>query len=160
MLPPSTSSPRRLDILRERGLRDVREADLSTIRDSDGYDNHPHDDERNRPAGNPRWPRPVSWRRHPVCSGATGAWCWIRARWNRRTRRRPPPPAVWPDVPTAYVGEAWISIEFDGERGTPFRELYVDHTTLEAHAARAGWRSSLVFHDEHGAYTAVLQPPR
>jgi SAM-dependent methyltransferase len=70
------------------------------------------------------------------------------------------PHIEWPDEPSAYVGESWIVLEYGGEMGAPFRELYVDHATLEGHAHRAGWRCDVVFLDENGAFTAVLTPPR
>jgi SAM-dependent methyltransferase len=66
----------------------------------------------------------------------------------------------WPDEPSTYVGESWIRLEYAGELGPPFRELYIDHATLEGHAERAGWRCEIVFHEENGAFTAVMQPPR
>jgi SAM-dependent methyltransferase len=70
------------------------------------------------------------------------------------------PRIEWPDEPSLYLGESWIRLEYDGDLGSPFRELYVDHATLEGHAERAGWRCEVVFHEENGAYTAVLTPPR
>ena len=64
----------------------------------------------------------------------------------------------WPP-PTAsgYPGEAWIRLEYDGEIGPPFQELYLDAATLAAHAARSGWHCELAFTDERGAYLARLR---
>lgn len=70
------------------------------------------------------------------------------------------PRPEWPNEPSVYVGESWIRLEYRGDRGEPFRELYIDHSTLAGHAERAGWRCDVIFLDEHGAYTALLHPPR
>jgi SAM-dependent methyltransferase len=70
------------------------------------------------------------------------------------------PDPDWPKEPSVYVGESWIRLEYRGNRGEPFRELYIDHSTLEGHAQRAGWRCDVIFLDEHGAFTALLHPPR
>ena len=66
----------------------------------------------------------------------------------------------WPE-PTAdgYAGEAWIRLEYRGEVGAPFRELYVDAETLAARVERVGWRCEIAFTDEAGAYLARLRPP-
>jgi hypothetical protein len=70
------------------------------------------------------------------------------------------PRMEWPNEPSTYVGESWMRLEYAGEMGAPFRELFIDHATLEGHAERAGWRCEIVFHEESGAFTAVMQPPR
>ena len=75
----------------------------------------------------------------------------------------PPPGAPeweWPEPPAdGYPGEAWIRLEYRGEVGAPFRELYVDAETLAAHVERGGWRCEFAFTDEAGAYLARLRPP-
>lgn len=151
--------PEAVDIMRDRGVNDARQTDLFRLRDPDGFDTILMMMNGTGPLGTldgldrfleraPGWLR----RGGRVILDSSQV----------EPQDPPPnaPPADWPDEPAAYVGEAWICIEFEGERGAPFRELYVDHTTLEGHAHRAGWRSSLIFHDEHGAFTALLQPPR
>jgi SAM-dependent methyltransferase len=55
-----------------------------------------------------------------------------------------------------YPGEAWIELEYKGERGPPFRELYADSETLAERSANAGWECEIVFRDEHGGYVARL----
>lgn len=57
----------------------------------------------------------------------------------------------WPTREGNYIGEAWISLEYRGERGPPFRELYVDSDTLADHTARAGWACEIVL-EEGGGY--------
>ncbi len=56
----------------------------------------------------------------------------------------------------AYYGEAWIELEYNGERGPPFRELYIDSATLATHAAAADFDCEFVFWDELGGYVARL----
>ena len=66
---------------------------------------------------------------------------------------------AWPP-PTeeAYPGEAWIRLEYRGETGPPFRELYVDAATLVERAAAAGWDARIAFEDGSGGYLARLVP--
>ena len=56
----------------------------------------------------------------------------------------------------AYPGETWITLEYKGETGPPFRELYVDAETLAEHAVAAGFNCAVVFWDEMGGYVARL----
>jgi SAM-dependent methyltransferase len=58
-----------------------------------------------------------------------------------------------------YYGEAWIELEYRGEKGPPFRELYADSDTLARHAEAAGWECEIVFRDELGGYVARLTRP-
>lgn len=60
----------------------------------------------------------------------------------------------WPD-PGEYAGQAWIELEFDGLRGIPFRELYVDVVTLRERAERQGWTAEVAF-EEDGAFLLRL----
>lgn len=64
----------------------------------------------------------------------------------------------WPPTPDAYPGEAWIELEYEGRRGLPFRELYVDMETLVERAETAGWRCQIAFEGEAGGYLARLVP--
>ncbi len=64
--------------------------------------------------------------------------------------------AVAVEDASGYAGEAWIELEYKGERGPPFRELYCDSETLEEHAIAAGYQPEIVFRDEYGAYVARL----
>lgn len=68
-----------------------------------------------------------------------------------------PASGSWPP-PTedAYPGEAWIELEYKGERGAPFRELYVDPETLAEHAAQFSWACTIAFGDGEGCYLARL----
>ncbi|MGD2216584.1 MAG: class I SAM-dependent methyltransferase [Gemmatimonadales bacterium] len=54
-------------------------------------------------------------------------------------------------------GEAWITLEYKGQRGPPFRELYADSETLTLRAAAAGFGCEVVFRDELGGYVARLR---
>jgi SAM-dependent methyltransferase len=71
------------------------------------------------------------------------------------------PRHVWPP-PTSegYGGEAWIRLEYAGEIGPPFRELYLGVEEMMTHAALCGWRCDIAFTDDSGAYLACLRPGR
>ncbi len=55
-----------------------------------------------------------------------------------------------------YIGEAWIQLEYGGERGPPFRELYVDYDNLVQRATSGGWNCELAYRDG-GGYLAQLR---
>lgn len=66
------------------------------------------------------------------------------------------------DLPTeepSYPGEAWIRLEYDGELGPAFRELYVEEDVLAERAGAGGWACSFVHRDEEGSYVAQLLWP-
>lgn len=65
----------------------------------------------------------------------------------------------WPEQASEYDGEAWIRLEYRGEIGPPFRELYLDLATLDEIAAECGWSLGVAFEDEEGGYLARLTPP-
>lgn len=56
----------------------------------------------------------------------------------------------------SYPGETWIELEYRGERGPPFRELYADPETLCGCARSCGWKPEIVHRDELGGYVARL----
>jgi SAM-dependent methyltransferase len=56
-----------------------------------------------------------------------------------------------------YVGEIQFQLEFEGERGDPFSQLYVDPDTLSALARRAGWEIAIEAHGPNGAYLSSLR---
>jgi SAM-dependent methyltransferase len=58
-----------------------------------------------------------------------------------------------------YIGELHFQLEFEGRKGDPFRQLYVDSQTLGRYARRAGWSCEIVLPpDEYGHYLARLNP--
>ncbi len=61
----------------------------------------------------------------------------------------------WPARTGDYVGEAWIRLEYLGQVGEPFRELYVDFDTLKERSNRQGWDCERVF-GETESYVARL----
>lgn len=65
----------------------------------------------------------------------------------------------WPPAETDYPGEAWIRLEYRGELGEPFRELYVDLETLTRHAGAAGWTAQPAYQDATGSYLVRLVRP-
>jgi SAM-dependent methyltransferase len=56
-----------------------------------------------------------------------------------------------------YVGELHFQLEFEGKKGPPFAQLYVDSATLRRHAVEAGWSCEVVQEpDVYGNYLARL----
>ncbi|MFC1531391.1 class I SAM-dependent methyltransferase [Gemmatimonadota bacterium] len=55
-----------------------------------------------------------------------------------------------------YVGEIQFQFEFDGQRGAPFSQLYVDPDTLSILASRVGWKAEIVGRGEDGAFLSRL----
>lgn len=58
-----------------------------------------------------------------------------------------------------YIGELHFQLEFEGRKGPPFSQLYVDPDTLGRHARAAGWTCDVVQGpDESGHYLTRLAP--
>jgi SAM-dependent methyltransferase len=58
-----------------------------------------------------------------------------------------------------YLGELHFQVEFDGKKGAPFAQLYVDASTLASYAAEEGWNCEIVVvPDQYGNYLARLTP--
>ena len=58
-----------------------------------------------------------------------------------------------------YIGELHFQLEFDGRKGPPFGQLYVDPETLSRYAADAGWGFEVLQKpDEYGHYFVRLTP--
>ena len=58
-----------------------------------------------------------------------------------------------------YVGELHFQVEYEGRKGDPFPQLYVDANSLIRHAREAGWDCEIVLEpDEYGHYLARLTP--
>jgi SAM-dependent methyltransferase len=58
-----------------------------------------------------------------------------------------------------YVGELHFQIEYGGDKGEPFPQLYVDANTLIHHAREEDWSCEIVRDpDEYGHYLARLTP--
>ena len=58
-----------------------------------------------------------------------------------------------------YLGELHFQLEFQGRKGPPFGQLYVDPETLGQYARREGWSCELLLApDEYGHYLARLTP--
>lgn len=55
-----------------------------------------------------------------------------------------------------YIGEIQFQLEYRGEKGPPFPQLWVDPETLRQRAVRAGWVFELVQTGEAGSYLARL----
>jgi SAM-dependent methyltransferase len=58
-----------------------------------------------------------------------------------------------------YIGELHFQLEFQGRKGPPFGQLYVDPETLKRYADEAGWRYDILLApDDHGHYLVRLTP--
>lgn len=64
------------------------------------------------------------------------------------------------DLEMASSGELQYQIEFDGEKGAPFPQLFLDSVTLQGAAEREGWEMEAVWEGEGGEYLARLIRPR
>jgi SAM-dependent methyltransferase len=58
-----------------------------------------------------------------------------------------------------YVGELHFQVEYEGKKGEPFPQLWVDPATLRRYAGEEGWGCEIVCDpDEYGNYLARLTP--
>jgi SAM-dependent methyltransferase len=58
-----------------------------------------------------------------------------------------------------YLGELHFQLEFEGRKGPPFGQLYVDPETLARYADAEGWGCEIVLDpDKYGSYLARLTP--
>jgi SAM-dependent methyltransferase len=58
-----------------------------------------------------------------------------------------------------YIGELHFQLEFEGSKGPPFGQLYVDPETLIEYADLEGWSCEIVLDpDKYGNYLARLTP--
>jgi SAM-dependent methyltransferase len=55
-----------------------------------------------------------------------------------------------------YPGELQYQLEFRGERGAPFPQLFLDPYTLESIARPRGWEAQIVWTDGEGEYLARM----
>ena len=77
--------------------------------------------------------------------------------------RRPPPGQANGSAPQGsgdvgeYPGELVYQMEFRGEKGTPFPQLFLDPETLEILAKEEGFRTEIVWAGVEGEYLARLE---
>jgi SAM-dependent methyltransferase len=58
-----------------------------------------------------------------------------------------------------YLGELHFQLEFEGRKGPPFSQLWVDAQTLERYAIEGGWGCEVVLApDEYGNFLVRLTP--
>jgi len=55
-----------------------------------------------------------------------------------------------------YYGEVSFRYEYKGKKGSWFKWIYVDQKTLKDLAAASGWKTEVIFEDEHDQYLARL----
>lgn len=56
-----------------------------------------------------------------------------------------------------YAGEVHLQLEYGGEKGTPYPQLYVDPETLSSRARDHGWRVEILARNEAAEYLARLR---
>jgi SAM-dependent methyltransferase len=64
----------------------------------------------------------------------------------------------WQEAEGDYPGELQYQLEFQGERGAPFPQLFVDPRTLARIAQGARWTSDVVWEGTEGEFLARLRP--
>lgn len=62
--------------------------------------------------------------------------------------------------PSHYLGEISYQYEYNGQRGTPFRWLYLDQGTLIKIAHEEGWVVQILFEDESDQYLVRMEPKK
>lgn len=149
--------PDLVDILRERGVRDARMATWMDV-DAGQFDTvfmmmnglglaETLDGLREFLQNARRLVRPGG----QVLADSTD----VRVRMDREAARSGT--LVRPDG--RYVGELHFQLEFEGRKGPPFGQLYVDPETLRRFALDAGWGCEILLEpDEYGHFLARLTP--
>ncbi len=133
-------------ILRDRGVRDVRQGNLWTFRWERPYDTVLALMNGTAPAGTlAGLPGLLDALACPLAPGgqllvdSTD----LRGRGERGRARRPD---------GRYVGELQYQLEHDGERGPPFPQLFVDPEQLAVAAAASGLAAAMVWSGRGGSY--------
>ena len=75
---------------------------------------------------------------------------------RRRSSQDEAPELEWPERMSDYLGEAWVRLEYKGQIGPPFQELYVDYRTMADRAAPAGLAWDRVFSGDEESYVVRL----
>jgi SAM-dependent methyltransferase len=57
-----------------------------------------------------------------------------------------------------YFGEMGVQLEYNGIKGEPFKELYVEPDLLCEIASSSGWRCQIILREAKGRYLAQLTP--
>ena len=140
--------PGLVGVLAERGLGDPRRGDLWTFRSRRRYDTVLALMNGTAAAGSLGGLEPL------LCALAAplapGGQILIDSTDLRRKGRR----ASRPDG--RYVGELQYQLEYDGERGPPFPQLFVDRARLGSAARAVGLTATTVWRGEGGEYLARL----
>ena len=66
----------------------------------------------------------------------------------------------WEEEGGGYPGDLQYQMEFQGGRGAPFPQLFLDPGTLRKIAEKEGWSVEVVWEGEGGEYLASLFPSR
>lgn len=57
-----------------------------------------------------------------------------------------------------YMGEITFQLQYDGTKGPPFPQLYIDPESLDSCARDVGWQMEVLQQSPHGGYLARLTP--
>jgi SAM-dependent methyltransferase len=154
-------SPDAVRVMRERGVRDVRAADVVRFAPGSRAGAAPYDT--------------LLMLMNGIAIARTLAGL---RRFLRRVRRWIPPDGRllldsmdlrrdaefrrWlrarPRRPARYFGEIRYRFEYGGRVGPGFQTLFVDARTLLREAAAVGWRGQVLFEEDDGGYLARLSP--
>ena len=58
-----------------------------------------------------------------------------------------------------YMGEITFQLQYDGAKGPPFPQLYIDPTSLDSCAQNVDWQMEILQQSPHGGFLARLTPP-
>ena len=140
--------PAAVAVMRARGVRDARRGDVRTFRPRRRYDTVLALMNGTAPAGTldglPGWLAALA---APLAEGG-------RVLLDSTDLRAPGKRAVGRDG--RYVGEVQYQLEYDGRRGPPFPQLFVDARRLARAARAVGLASEVVWRGGGGAYLARL----
>ena len=140
--------PAAVTVMRARGVRDARRADVRAFRPRQPYDTVLALMNGTAPAGTldalPAWLGALA---APLAEGG----CVLL---DSTDLRSPGARAVRADG--RYVGEVQYQLEYDGRRGPPFPQLFVDPRRLARAARAVGLVSEVVWRGGGGAYLARL----
>ena len=141
--------PQALTVMRERGVEDVREADLFTFRPAERFDTVLLLMNGTALAGTlPGLDQLLTVLHDLVSPGGTVLVD------STDLRKRGATDPTRDDG--RYMGEIEYQLEYLGDRGSPFPQLFVDPDTLRECAHENGWDLTVAYQEDSGSYLGVL----
>ena len=143
------SLPQALTIMRERGVQDVRDADLFTFQPAERFDTVLLLMNGTALAGTlPGLDRLLTVLHDLVAPGGAVLMD------STDLRRRGATASGRDDG--RYMGEIEYQLEYRGHRGSPIPQLFVDPDTLRERAHENGWDARVACQEDSGSYLGVL----